>query len=241
MERISSLKLITQDIGEQISICLRFVHKVIPETQQESNLRRIFETGDNLVKLILGCDNQRSEHQPLSCFEVDPSHFIEQKRLAAIQFAKERGVMVDGKNLTDEDAIILNPSIPSIVSLLRLIEGVAMLSLVALKQFYEPGNSIQCGKTISILPFGSTGCGKSSFLNACIARKDFPELDGPNSCEDITIKYYAQFGSPYIQCYIDIPGINDSSNKDNEHFKSITEILRNQKTGVTAIPIKIQT
>ena len=91
---------------------------------------------------------------------------------------------------------------------------------------------------ITILTFGGTGVGKSSFGNVYLNKNSFETSSSPDSCTKITCSA-ENIVNGKLRTFIDSPGFDDPDGVDNEHIKQMIDFLRNWKNGINAFGIVI--
>ena len=91
---------------------------------------------------------------------------------------------------------------------------------------------------ITILAFGGTCSGKSSFGNAYLNKNAFETSISLDPCTK-SICSAENIVNGKLRTYIDSPGFNDPGGVDSEHIEQIVDFLRNRKNGINAVGIVI--
>jgi len=258
------LHKITHDILEQCQICIKWTEDVLKMPCDD--LPSVFESGENLIRLIeiLIPGENKPEPFPAEHYQLEIRN--RKIREIAARFAISRKVKMGIIfNCVSDYTFAMDFSSGGgcISALLDLLEAVAFRANVNLERYYVkgakptslflPNDPRNLGlpvkeKTITLFPIGSTGVGKSTFINAWL-KEDWCEAGSSAKSVTQEIKFYVKnsdvvekkkYQIVWHRASYDVPGLNDSERKDPENIRKIGQRLIQDKPELTVIALLIQ-
>jgi predicted GTPase len=99
-------------------------------------------------------------------------------------------------------------------------------------------NSASQQRRVTVIVLGTTGTGKSEYLNGYLQQQCFQACANPQSVTLVTSSN-EQFIDGYLRTGIDTQSLQDTQNTDAPHVKQMTEFLKQGSHGVNAVVLII--